>query len=92
MKYALIVHRPFKVPMNTIGCIAMVTPPCVLIFFVMILSSFKTLMVTGGMIVFGCAAHLALRNFESSESQGTNAINSGDKSYDYQGILPSEES
>jgi len=49
-------------------------------------------MVTGGMIVFGCAAHLALHNFGSSASQGTNAMNPGDKSYDYQGIFPSEES
>ena len=79
-------------PTNTIGCIAMVTPPCILIFFVMVLSSLKTLMVTGGMIVFGCAAHLALHNFGSSASQGTNAMNPGDKSYDYQGIFPSEES
>ncbi|KAK9715836.1 hypothetical protein RND81_06G192800 [Saponaria officinalis] len=39
-------HRPYKVPLKTFGCVVLCTPPSILLVLVMCLASYKTILVS----------------------------------------------
>ncbi|KAI3881001.1 hypothetical protein MKW92_053864 [Papaver armeniacum] len=53
-------RRPFRVPLQTLGVTILCVPPGILLILVMCLASFKTLIVSGSVIVLGMILHVAL--------------------------------
>lgn len=46
-------HRPYKVPLETFGAIALCLPPVILLVLVMCLASLRTYLVSAAVILFG---------------------------------------
>lgn len=46
-------HRPYKVPFQTVGATVLCLPPALLLLFVMNLASIKTFIVSGSVIILG---------------------------------------
>lgn len=53
-------HRPYKVPLQTLGAALLCLPPAVLLVLVMCLASWKTFLVSGGVILLGFLLYPAL--------------------------------
>ncbi|KAI3860219.1 hypothetical protein MKX03_022525 [Papaver bracteatum] len=53
-------RRPYKVPLQTLGVTILCVPPGILLILVMCLASFKTLIVSGSVIVLGMILHVVL--------------------------------
>ncbi|XP_075520825.1 putative polyamine transporter At3g19553 [Primulina tabacum] len=53
-------HRPYKVPFNTLGATMLCFPPVLLLVLVMCLASLKTYLVSSGIIVLGFILYPAL--------------------------------
>lgn len=53
-------HRPYKVPLQTFGATMLCLPPALLLVLVMCLASFKTYLVSVGVIIFGFLLYPAL--------------------------------
>jgi amino acid transporter len=55
------IHRPFKIPLGTVGCVLMLTPATIFLLVMIALASAKTWAVCGGMIVSGALVHLLMK-------------------------------
>ncbi|KAG9440262.1 hypothetical protein H6P81_020427 [Aristolochia fimbriata] len=53
-------HRPYKIPLQTLGITLLCVPPTVLLILVMCLASVRTLIVSGSVIIFGFLLYPAI--------------------------------
>jgi hypothetical protein len=47
------VERPYRIPLNTVGCALFVTPPCIFLFYLMTVASRMTYIYVGVLCVMG---------------------------------------
>lgn len=50
-------HRPYRVPLNTIGALMLCLPPSFLLILVMVLAAAKTFLISGVIVVLGFCLH-----------------------------------
>lgn len=55
-------HRPYKVPLQTVGATVLCLPPSLLLLFVMYLASLKTFIVSGSVIILGLLLYPAIEH------------------------------
>ncbi|KAJ4804436.1 Amino acid permease family protein [Rhynchospora pubera] len=60
-------HRPYKIPVNTIGAVVICIPPTVLLVLVMCLASIRTLVVTGSVMIFGFVLYFLFAKLKERE-------------------------
>ncbi|KAM0934463.1 putative amino acid/polyamine transporter I [Dioscorea sansibarensis] len=57
-------HRPYKVPLGTVGAVMMLTPPSVLIVVVLVFASWKVMLVSLVAVFIGIGLHPGLKYVE----------------------------
>ncbi|KAJ3685511.1 hypothetical protein LUZ61_014675 [Rhynchospora tenuis] len=60
-------HRPYKIPVNTVGVVVICIPPTVLFVQVMCLASTRILVVTGSMMIFGFVLYFLIAKLKEKE-------------------------
>jgi len=66
------VYRPYRVPLNTAGCIAMVIPPCIVTILLMLMASFMTYIYFAVSVLLGIVlrcAHVKRSNSRLDQSE-----------------------
>jgi len=66
------VYRPYRVPLNTTGCIAMVIPPCIVTILLMLMASFMTYIYFAVSVLLGIVlrcAHVKRSNSRLDQSE-----------------------
>lgn len=58
-------HRPYRIPVGTIGAVAICVPPTVLLVLVMCLASMRTVAVSGIVMLVGFLLHPAIEQLRS---------------------------
>ncbi|XP_072986831.1 probable polyamine transporter At3g19553 [Typha latifolia] len=53
-------HRPYKIPVGTLGAVIICMPPTILLVLVMCLASARTFIVSGSVLVFGTLLYFAI--------------------------------
>lgn len=51
------VERPFRIPLNTFGCVCLVTPACAFLIYLMLIASRMTYVYCGALCCFGLCFH-----------------------------------
>ena len=54
---ALTVYRPFRIPLNTFGCVCLVIPPYMFLVYLLLIASTTTYIYCGVLCCFGIAFH-----------------------------------
>jgi len=52
-----IVERPYRIPLNTFGCILFVIPPSIFLIYLMLIASRMTYVYSAGLCIFGVGFH-----------------------------------
>jgi amino acid transporter len=60
-------HRPYKIPVNTIGAVIICIPPTVLLVLVMCLASTRTLVVTGTVMIVGFLLYFVIEKLKEKK-------------------------
>lgn len=52
-----IVERPYRIPLNTFGCVLFVIPPSIFLIYLMLIASRMTYVYSAGLCIFGVVFH-----------------------------------
>lgn len=55
--FATTVERPYRIPLNTFGCVLLIIPPCLFLIYLMLIASKLTFVYCGAMCALGVGFH-----------------------------------
>jgi len=82
-------HRPYNIPVGTIGAIVISTPPMFLLVLVMFLASTRTFIVSGIVILFGFLLYPAIQYMK--DKKWVKFISTSVASESCFGVLPTQQ-